>query len=310
MKHQDREGRADKAREREAEEAGCTGLLRGFARNLHTGQLWGASLATKAHGPFYCPACNSDVVVRKCAEKADHFAHSARLSPVLGVKEMALHNACTKEMRDALAAHLPDGKWEVERPIPKSKDGTIPLLVPDISGRMGNGVRVVVEVQVSALTVPKIIQRTTAYAQRGVSLVWVVPLREPLGDAPFRPRLYERYFHSIFWGRVYYWWPGMGATVQPVHYGPTKRLIPYSEWREEGEDMSAGGYMREYKTIKVPVYGPEVHLADAFGSEFRSSFTPVNERKQVPACYIWRDELERWWHDSAVDITPGDPTEP
>lgn len=309
MKHQDLVGRAAKAREHEAEEAGCTGLLHGFAVNLHTGARWAASLATRADGPFFCATCFSDVVVRKCAEKVDHFAHVARLSPVFGAKEIALHNACTREICEDLAARFPDGNWAVERPIRPSKDGVIPQLVPDISGRMGNKVPVVVEVQVSALTVPKIIQRTTAYAQRRLSLVWVVPLREPLGAEPFRPRLYERYFHSIFWGRVYYWWPGMGAIVQPVHYGPTTRLIPVSEWRENGEDMSAGGYMRRYKTIKMPVYGPPVHLAESFDSEFRGAFTPDNERKQVPACHIWRDRLDRWWHDSATDITPSDPTE-
>lgn len=310
MKHKDREDRAAKAREHEAEMAGCTGLLHGFAVNLRTGARWAASVATKADGPFFCSTCFSDVVVRKCAEKVDHFAHVARLSPVLGPKEMALHNACTREICDDLAACIPDGRWAVERPIPRSKDGVIPLLVPDVSGRMKNKVGVVIEVQVSALTVPKIIQRTTAYAQRGLSLVWVVPLREPLGTEPFRPRLYERYFHSIFLGRVYYWWPGLGAAVQPVHYGPTTRLIPFSEWRENGEDMSAGGYMQRYKTIKVPVFGPSVHLAESFVNEFRSAFTPDNERKQVPACNIWRDDLERWWLDSAVDITPSDPTEP
>lgn len=310
MNKQNREEIAAKAREREAEAAGCTGLLLGQARNLNTGAMWDAFQATKGDGPFYCQTCYSDVVVRKCSEKVDHFAHNARLSPVLGAKEMALHNACTKEICEALAARFADGKWQVERPIPRSKDGVIPLLVPDISGRMGNGVRVAVEVQVSALTVPKIIQRTTAYAQRNIALVWVVPLHGPMGTEPFRPRLYERYLHSIFRGRTYYWWPGLGATVKPMHYGPTRRMIPYSEWREEGEDRSAGGYLRRYKTIKVPVYGPDLDLADCFDSEFRGAFTPENERKQVPACRIWRDELEPWWRDDAEDITPRDPDVP
>lgn len=297
------DAKASKARERDAEEAGCRGLLRGFARNLSTGELFSAAHATKHDGPFYCPTCYSDAVVRKCSEKIDHFAHSARLSPVLGVKEMLLHNACTREICDALSEKMPDGKWQVERPIPKSKNGEIPQLVPDISGRMRNGQRVAIEVQVSAMTLPKIIKRTLAYTQREIHLVWVVPLYKPLGNEPFRPRLYERYFHAMYWGRTYYWWPGMGDAVVPVHYGATKRVIPYSEWREDGEEKTAGGYLKRYKTVKVPVYGPEVTLTDSFDGRYRPKFTPENEKKEVPACLVWRDLSSPWWSDEVKDIS-------
>lgn len=281
-------------RQRDAEEVGCYGLFHGIARNLYTHEEWNARSAYKADGPFYCPTCFSDAVLRKCAQKVDHFAHKARLSPVLGPKEKKLHDACTSEICGLLQQHFPEGKWAVERLIPENKAYGIKALVPDISGRVGE-TRVAIEVQVSALTIPRIVQRTTDYAKRGIALVWIVPLYEPLGDIPFRPRLYERYLHSIFFGRTYYWWAGRGLTVTPVHYGPASRHIEYREWIEDGEEQSAGGFSLAYKIIKTPIYGADISLHRDFLGENRGSFTPENERKEVPACRIWRDTLPVWW---------------
>lgn len=244
MKSSDREARAAKARLREAEETGCHGLIRGIARTTRGDEEWEAELAHRDYGPFYCPACLSNVVLRKCVEKIDHFAHKSRLSPVLGPKQMLLHNACTEEICAELVSRFPDGNWAIERPILENKIRKIPTLVPDISGRMGE-IRVAVEVQVSSLTIPRIVQRTRDYARRGIALVWIVPLSEPLGDQPFRPRLYERYLHSIFFGRTYYWWKGLGLTVKPVHYGPATREIEYREWYENGQLETSGGVHRD-----------------------------------------------------------------
>jgi len=288
------EERAAEARLREAEDAGCYGLVRGIARNLETDEEWEAETAYKLDGPFYCPTCFSDVVLRKCSEKVDHFAHKARLSPVLGALETSLHRACKEEICALLKERHPDGKWEVERAIPERKAEKIPMLRPDISGRI-NDQRIAIEVQASALTIPRIVHRTTAYAKRKIALLWIVPLREPLGNLPFRPRLYERYFHSIYFGRTYYWCAGQGLSVTPVHYGPASRHIEYREWREDGEDKSSGGYDAQYKTIRTPMYGLGLDLSEDFGWADRSAFTPDNERKEVPACRIWRDTHPEWW---------------
>jgi competence protein CoiA len=309
MNQTNKEQLAQRAREREAEDAGCSGLLPRAARNLKTGELWSASTATKADGPFYCPACYSDAVIRKCSEKVDHFAHAARLSPAVGAREMHLHNQCTAEIAAALAVADPGGNWTVQRVMRDNEGKGRPTLVPDISGRI-NKKPFVVEVQISAYTLPKIMERTKAYAQWGAPIVWIVPLTGPLGTLPFRPRLYERYLHSIYFGRVYYWWPGLGAVVKPVHFANTSRWIPHSEWFEEGEERSAGGFPKRYKTVKAPQYGPDVHLGTDFVKEFRQTFTPENERKEVPACYVWRDSHSPWWSpsDKDIDVTPPEPT--
>jgi len=283
-----------KDREREADEVGCYGLVGGWAKNLYTHEAFEAAVSTKDNGPFYCDVCKSDAVIRKCTEKRDHYAHSSRLTPVIGPEESALHLSCKTEICALLAERFPDGKWAVERPIRANLAHKIPELVPDISGRIGES-RVAIEVQASALSVTKIVKRATHYTQRNIALLWVVPLTESLGKVPFRPRLYERYLHSIYFGRTYYWWHGLGLGLRPVHYAAASRWVEEREWYEDGELMTGGGYNADYKIIKKPDYGRDLNLADDFKLELRPTFTPENERKEVPQCLVWRDSLSPWW---------------
>lgn len=283
--------------QREAGEVGCFGLVGGKARHLYSQEWIYASQCEKKDGPFICPDCASDAVVRKCAEKRDHFAHKARLSPVIGPDEGELHRECKNEIVRLLQERFPDGKWEKERPIPENKDKKIPELRPDASGRI-QGVRVAIEIQASTLTIGKIIKRARDYTKRQIALLWLVPLREPLGDVPFRPRLYERYLHSVYYGRTYYWWAGQGLIVKPVHYGPEIRHVEYRDWYDEdGDRHYGGGYDKPYRIIKKPVYGRDIDIADDFTLHLRDEFTPENERKAVPMCRIWRDSLNTWWND-------------
>lgn len=280
---------------KEAEEVGCMGLTRGIAQHLYTHKIFYAQQCTRNDGPFYCPDCFSDAVLRKCVEKRDHFAHKARLSPVIGPEESKLHWQCKNEIVGLLRERFPEGKWEAERTIPENKDKKIPELRPDVSGRIGD-IRIAIEVQASALTVTKIVKRATDYSKRGIYLLWIVPLTEPLGNLPFRPRLYERYLHSIYYGRTYYWWSGQGLIVKPVHYGPAVRHVEHREWFEQGTQMEGGGYDATYRIVKKPMYGEDINIADDFILTHRPEFIPENERKTVPECKIWRDKLDAWWN--------------
>ena len=281
---------------RDSVETGCEGLLAGTALTQRTGERVYASSSTRSDGPFLCEECFSDAVVHKCTEKADHFAHHCRTSPVPS-RESALHDAAKREICAALSKLFPSGRWETEREIPAKPQKDLARLKPDVSGRIGggDGKPVAIEVQASALTIPRILSRTSEYAKRRISICWVVPLTEPLGTAIFRPRLFERYLHSLYFGRIYYWVMGGGSKLVPVHFGNAVRHIDYSEWYEDGEVKEAGGYDKTYKILKTPVYGPDIDLSADFVSEFRRGFIPDNERKKIPACHIWRDTLRQWW---------------
>lgn len=280
---------------RDAYEVGCYGLAAGIAITTNAGQRVRASDVTRANGPFHCADCFTDAVVRKCAEKIDHFAHKARLSPVIARGESELHVNCKKELCNALSSRLPNGKWAYERPIPPNKNRMTPQLVPDVSGYIGDQ-RVVIEIQASSLTIPKIVKRAVDYHKWKCPILWIVPLTEELGSQDFRPRLYERYLHSIYFGRTYYWVPGDGLSLFPVHYGVAYRYIAESQLYESTGDVhQAGGYHKPYKIVKKPIYGERVDLIDDFQLDVRNEFTPWNERKAVPQLTIWRDKLPVWW---------------
>lgn len=278
-----------------AEEVGCFGLIEGKAKNIRTHQFHYAETASKFDGPFYCAACYSDAILRKCVDKKDHFAHKTPLTPVIPKGESELHDLCKKSICKHLFATFPDGRWETERPIKENKEKKLSALRPDISGRI-NEKPVAIEIQTSSLTIPEIIKRTKSYSKRKIAILWVVPLLEELKNTPFRPRQYERYFHSIYYGRVYYWWPNLGNKVVPVHYGIAKRYIEYSSWRDEnGDKQESGDFDKPYKVIKTPLFGSPLSIETGFYFHPRDEFTPENERKSVPSCITWQDKLEKWW---------------
>lgn len=289
----DKRQQAIRAALREAHEVGCDGLVGGTALQARTWEPVFAETAIKADGPFICEACLSDAVLRKCTEKIDHFAHKARLSPVVPRGEKDLHSSCKREICDALKTAYPDGKWATERELPARPLWDLGKLRPDISGRI-DGTRVAIEIQASFLTVPRILKRALGYTERGIHILWIVPLVEDLGDQPFRPRLYERYLHSMYFGRTYYWRPGFGATVLPVNYQPATRYIERRTWFADGEEQEAGGYDAYYKTIKRPNPGRQLDIGTDFHARRRKEHTPYNERKTVPPVLLWRDSLEAW----------------
>lgn len=277
----------------------CSGLVSGFANKKSNNAPVHASAATKSDGPFYCPECFSEAVVKKCTDKVDHFAHVARLSPICLKKDTELHHQCRDEICKELKNRFPQGKWEAERRIPGNKEKGFAELIPDISGFI-NETRVVIEIQASALSINQIIERTKQYTRRGCAILWILPLREPLGTDIFKPRLFEKYLHSMYFGRCYYWIKGNGTFVHPVHYGKAERWIEESNWFEDGIERSEGGYPKIYKIIKTPMYGADISIANDFVKEERHEFIPENFKKTVPKCLIYKDSLQRWWEQFAT----------
>lgn len=257
-----------------------------------------ADIATKENGPFYCPDTFEELIVRHCIEKVNHFAYKARLSPVMTKEETELHKSCKEEIRDALRLAIPDGDWQMERQtFNEDKIKGYKKVIPDISGRLSKkGHGVIIEIQASFLSVNQIIKRTLEYSKRGGYILWVIPLTEDLGIENFRPRLFERYLHQMYYGRTYYWLKGSGRFLIPVHYDTAYRYIEVTQWFEPGgEERVEGGYDKPYSRVKKPMYGERVDIATNFITDDREPFTPDNEKMEVPACKIFKDNLKHWW---------------
>ncbi len=276
--------------------ARCTGLVAGIARRKADNKRVEAEFITKADGPFFCQSCLSEAIVRKCVEKVDHFAHHARLSPVVGRKDHQLHNNCRDEICSILQSTFPDGKWDTERSIPAKPDKNLKEIIPDISGRINNQ-PIAIEVQTSSYTINKLVEKTIEYHRRKVAVLWLVPLKSELGSEPFRPRLFEKYLHSLYFGRIYYWIPDSNKFLLPVHFSPTKRWIEEATWfdTDDHEEKTVGGYYLTYRTVKMPNYAQKVDLTNDFNIVERPAFEPKNVKKGIPVCTIFKDKLKEWW---------------
>ncbi len=273
----------------------CTGLAELKARRKLDNKIVYADFTTKADGPFYCPACLSDAIIKKCTEKVDHFAHSARQSPIIRKKDKLLHEQCQNEILEYLQKNFPFGKWEKERPIPKNEKNGFKEVVPDISGRIGNQ-PIAIEVQISPYTINRIYDKLIEYKKRGVLVLYIIPLYKELGEEVFRPRLFEKYLHSLYYGRTYYWIPNNDNKIVPVHYGRCTRWIEESTWfNEDREECSAGGYYLTFKTVRKPFFGEQLDIAKDFKQILRAEFIPNNDKKKIPACNLFIDKQARWW---------------
>jgi len=258
-----------------------------------------ASAAHKRDGPFYCPDTYEELIVRKCVDKIDHFAYKVRYSPIVTKPETELHKACKHEILKSLTEMFPEGKWEVERQTFKeNKEKGLKRVIPDISGRnTASNCPIIIEIQASFLSISQIIQRTLEYSKRGAFILWVIPLKQPLGTDNFRPRLFERFLHQMYYGRIYYWRPGLGRNVMPVHYDTAERYIEENTWYEEGGfERTEGGYFKSYRRIKSPNFGKVLDIGNDFVAHEREKFTPTNEKMEVPACRVFKDNLINWWH--------------
>lgn len=282
----------------------CGGLVRGMARRVEDNQYVFAKDVVKADGPFYCSECLSDVIVRKCIEKEDHFAHKGNLSQLFGSGESLLHKSCKEEILKGLVAQFPDGKWEIERPIRANKAKGYLEVIPDLSGRIRDD-PVAIEIQRSSLNIKTILKRTEEYRKRKVAILWIVPLKEDLPSENFRPRLFEQFLHSMYYRRIYYWQRGYGAKVQPVHFQDEERYIEESSWfdSETKEEKNAGGYWKKYRTIKKPIVWQ--NLID-IGTDFHTHpankwIDKKNEKMNIPQRLIFKDHLKKWWDTASIN---------
>lgn len=278
----------------------CCGLVGGRAQRVGNNQYVFAKNVIRDDGPFYCPECFSDVIVRKCVEREDHFAHKGNLSKLFGSNESLLHKSCKEEILKGLVEQFPDGKWEIERPIRADDNKGYLEVVPDISGRIGKEA-VAIEIQRSSLNIKTIVKRTQEYTKRRVAILWVVPLKEDLPNENFRPRLFEQFLHLMYYHRVYYWQKGYGAKVLPVHFHKEKRYIEESRWfdSETKEEKTAGGYWKTYKTIKKPIFWKKlIDIRTDFISDCAKEWIDKNEKLNVPSRLLFKDNLRKWWDNS------------
>jgi competence protein CoiA len=141
---------------------------------------------------------------------------------------------------------------------------------PDISAVI-RGVRVAIEVQISALPLETVIHRTRIYGERGIALLWLSPWRPALDRDRYSPRAWERWFHAAYFGQVYYWKHGL--TVIPYHFERYGIHVPRTVWRNKrGVRLTAGGFDRRSRRFRKAVAGQPLDLVQDLRPVDREAF--------------------------------------
>ncbi len=248
--------------------------------------------AEKREAPFYCPECQAVVTLKKGAIREHHFAHKPPVNCQYGTGESKLHERVKRSIYEALRQNPDCSKCELERRLAGVR--------PDVSLYIGN-TPVAIEIQRSTIRVDEILRRTVQYTKLGVHLLWLIPFPTPDSDLPYRPPEWQKYLHTLYFGRLYFW--VVGALVQPVHLSTHPIWVEEREWFDEtGTEMSAGGYYRVSKSLRqIDRDGPVLDIARDFKAVSRSSFE--TKYHILPAARLWLDNKDQ--HQSKETIASG-----
>jgi competence protein CoiA len=229
------------------------------ARRQSDGQTVTADLERKANAPFYCLTCGDQVILKTSKNRVSYFAHRYPLARHYGDNESDEHRRCKLEIFAALKRTQGVEDVRLERALGKVR--------PDVSARI-NGIPVAIEVQISDLSLETITQRTIEYGRKGIYVLWLLQWTPKLDAPRYSPRLWERWIHACYFGRVHYWLEGLSVTY--YEFEPSLKSIPKKSWySKNGTKMSGGGYSRRLKRYRTAVRGKTLNLAADFGPKQR-----------------------------------------
>src|SRR5260370_13049725 len=188
--------------------------------------------ATKAEGPFTCPDCQGEVILKKGEEKVHHFAHVPPFTCSFGVGESEEHRAAKQEVYDALVLVSEVDRLMIERLV-KRPQYKIRL---DVSFRILARHLLTIELQYSEKPPDELSERTGLYTDSGIHVLWLLPYPENLIEGEiYATKQIERYMQALYFATVYYWLDG--HLVLPVHYHKYSLGSVYRKWFDDDKQQ-------------------------------------------------------------------------
>ena len=237
----------------------------------------------ESSGPFACPSCGSEVILRGGRRRLDHFAHVAERKCPHDLGESENHRRCKAEIWVCLKEAPRVVDLQLERPLGEVR--------ADVSANI-NGVPVAIEVQLSNLSVADITRRTKEYTRRGIYVLWLARWKPALDSGRYSPKPWERWLHAAYYGRVYYW-RGQ-TTVVPYHFDPGHVQVPTRTWYDRrGKKKSARGYSRRSLRWIRPVRGQVLNLLNDFNARNRDWWKGGD--MEIPPSKLYCDFRPVFW---------------
>lgn len=236
-----------------------------------------AWLTNKNQGPFLCPSCNSEVILKKGKIRQHHFAHKSPEDCTYGKGESQQHLFVKRQIYEALTKHPNCSKCKMERVLKRVR--------PDISLYI-NDTRVAIEIQRSDISIDLIRQRTKRYTELDIYLLWILPDNSPStffhqGEEinVHRMKKWEEYLYIMYEECIYYW--QKNAFVTLYDFDILKTWVEESDW--------GGGYFNETKTLKIPSrMTDEIHIANDFQASIYNQKNTKNYT--IPSAKLWTFE--------------------
>lgn len=226
-------------------------MLSALTEQNETVMAWEAN---REDEPFFCPECEEEVILKKGSIVIPHFAHFPEASCTYGTGESDQHRQGKYEIYEALRKHPDVSHLQVERYLKEVR--------PDVCFLWQRKWKVAIELQLSAISPDEIAYRTRCYADKNIWVLWITPYHHNIsGLTPYRTRVWERYLHALYFGKVYYW--SDGVSLLPVHFEPYILSSTLEQYYDEDEQKAR---LRE-KYLYSPVLrnldlGEEVAITD------------------------------------------------
>ena len=230
--------------------------------------------ARRKDGPFYCPVCKAEVILHKGMVRVHHFAHKPESNCQHGAGETELHRRAKFGIQQTLTT-TPGLQCNLEVPLDGVRADV--LVASSATNR-----RYAIEIQISQLSMPEIIERTRRYARLGVYVLWLFEWKPELLTERYSPSLKERWAHALYFGRVYYW--RASDEVTPVKFSKHLLYRPESTWFEDGERMEGGGYSYTSKRFRTPIVCKSLFISRDFYGVDRQAWSGGDIT--IPACRI------------------------
>jgi len=237
----------------------------------------------KGNQPFSCPECRDKVILKKGVVKIHHFAHKPPFFCNYGVGESEEHRRCKLEIYNRLLKEPSVSGCEVEKNLESVR--------PDVFCYIRK-TPVAIEVQLSVLTLDQIIYRTIEYYKKGIYVLWLPIFSDRLISTRYSPKLWEKWLHTAYFGRVYYWHSNLNSV--PIHFSDHVIHVESRSWFEAGGiENSGGGYDKISKRFKTPKLGAPVNLLRDF--KILNRKPTLTQIYTVPESRLLIDTQTKWW---------------
>lgn len=210
--------------------------------------------AVKDQGPFYCPECQRQVVLKKGQFIIHHFAHRPESNCKYGTGETWEHWQAKFEMYQALRIYPQVSELRVELPLGPVR--------PDISFIWEGEIHVVIELQRSNIPYPDAARRTSIYQEKGIAVLWVsLPRGRFVANERCSTRPWELFLHELYDGKIFCWYGG--SVLMATHLDPYELRTEYHKRYERSTGI---WYLKETtryaKRLRIPHYDDAVLVTD------------------------------------------------